>query len=358
MQLYFILYTFFIAWFLVGHESIVRKYEKFFLLIACAIVWVVVSLSHDVGPDYQSYKFMYDRLNENFFKQEYLFRMSGYLFRYFSLSYEWFYSWITSVYLLFIFYCFFKYRNFTPLNFLIFIVMPYGLIEGGFNYIRQNVALGLFYFSLIAIINKKSIKYFLLNLIGFLFHKSAILLLPLYFVLNKTWKKKHCVTIFIVVLFATLSLNLPIVRVLLIKILTAIPLYGSTYAEFRDGAFIEGLSVKGIASYVYQLIPLLLLLIYKDRIVSNKIENVLFNITYLSLLTLTIAVEVRIMLRLEYYFVFAKVFTLPLLLRLCPDRKSRTISFFIMLAYFSLYIIALYLTLYEKNLAPYQSILG
>lgn len=358
MILYLSAYAVFIVFFFAGTIPGVRQYEKLILFISCSIIWVLVVFSQNVGPDYESYRFMYERLNENFFKQELFFRLFGYAFRAYDLSYEWFYFSISTLYLSFIFYSFYKYRNFTAINFLMFIVMPYGLIEGGFNYIRQNVALGLFYFSLVALCNKGWVRYFAFNIIGALFHKSAFLLLPLYFVLRVRWKARVCLILFFITLSFTLLLALPFVKNILTTLIGMLPFYGSTYAEFRDGEFFEGLSGKGIASYVYQMIPLLLLTYYKDRVVRNQIENILFNITFLSLITLTLAVELRILLRLEYYFVFAKVFTIPLLLRLCKDARSRTLWFLVIIGWSSLYLGALYLTAAEKNLSPYQSVLG
>lgn len=348
----------FVIIFFSGTVPAVRPYEKIILLLACFLTWVIVALSQFVGPDYESYKFMYDRLNESFYKQEYFFRLFASLFINLQLPYAWFYFSITSFYLLFIFYAFYKYRNFTALNFLMFIVMPYGLIEGGFNYIRQNVALGIFYFSLVALSDKRWFNYFILNVCGALFHKSAFILLPLYFILRKRWKSKICIMIFFMSLCFTILLGIPAVKSSLIYVISRLPFYGSTYAEFRDGAFLQGLSLKGVASYIYQMIPLLLLTLYKERIIYTKIENILFNITFLSFITLTFAIELRIFLRLEYYFVFAKVFTIPLLLRLCNDTRSRTLCFIIMIAWFSLYLGALYLTGVEKNLTPYRSVLG
>ena len=358
MILYVAVYSLFMLIFFAGTIPGVRAYEKFILLFACLVTWFIVAFSQFVGPDYESYKFMYDRLNENFYKQELLFRWSGYVFRALDFPYSWFYFSLISVYLLFISISFFRYRNFTALNFLIFIVMPYGLIEGGFNYIRQNVALGIFYFSLVALSNRRLGKYFLLNIIGALFHKSALILLPLYYCLHKKWKSKTCMIIFFISLSITLLLAIPVIKKSLILLMSIMPYYGSTYVAFKDGAFVQGLSIKGVASYIYQMVPLVLLTYYKERVIFSKLENILFNITFLSLVTLTFAVELRIFLRLEYYFVFAKVFTIPLLLRLCQNKKSRAIWFLVIFCWMTLYLIALYITGVEKNLIPYQSVLG
>ncbi len=358
MILYLIIYTLFVLLYLTGTIPHVKRYERLIIFLSMFILWFVVSFSENVGPDYDSYAFMYDRLNESFFKQEFLFKISAYLFRANDLPFSWFYFTITSVYLIFIYHIFLKYRNMVCLNFLIFIIMPYGLIEGGFNYLRQNIAVALFYFSLHLIIERKLFKYVLINTVGALFHKSAILLFPLYIILQKNWSTKKCMILFILTFVFSVSMIIPAVKVAVLNVLGMLPFYGSTYVNFKNGAFVNALSGKGIASYIYQVIPLLVLVYYKDRVIVTKIENMMFNITFLSLLALTLALDVRIMLRLEYYFVLAKVFSLPLLLRLCTTKLSRTVWLLIFILYFSLYLIALYFTGLEKNLIPYRSVFG
>lgn len=335
-----------------------KPYEKLLVSFSFIIIWIIVSFSNNVGPDYESYKFMYDSMNDNFFLQEYLFREIGYLFRVNNLSFSTFYFFLTSIYIFCIYRVFVRYRNFPVLNLLIFIIMPYGLIEGGFNYLRQNMAVALFYLSLLYAFRNQFFRYSAFNFVGFLFHKSALILIPIYFLLKTKLSTRRSISIFILVLVSTLSLEVPFIKNTMLTVLGSIPGYGGVYVNFRDGEFLNALSTKGMFSYVYQVIPILLLILFKRRVVHTQTENVLYNITYLSLITLTLALELRIMLRVEYYFILAKVFTLPLLLRLCNNNKTRTIFLLVLIAYFSLYFAAIYVTGEEKNLLPYKSLLG
>ncbi|MFP5976068.1 EpsG family protein [Enterobacter mori] len=335
-----------------------QRYERLLVAFSFFTIWLIVSFSVNVGPDYEAYKFMYDSLNENFFLQEYLFRQFGYLFRANDLPFSAFYFSLTSVYIYCIYRVFIRYRNLAVLNLLIFIIMPYGLIEGGFNYLRQNMAVALFYLSIVYLVRTQFIRYSCCNVLGVLFHKSALILIPLYFVIKMNISTRKSLFIFFVVLGATLSLEVPFIKNSLLMILGSIPGYGGTYVNFRGGEFLNALSTKGVFSYIYQCIPILLLIIYKDKVIVTRNEQVLFNITYLSLITLTMALELRIMLRVEYYFILAKVFTLPLLVRLCSNNKTRTLFVLSLILYFSLYFVAVYLTGIEKNLLPYKSVLG
>ena len=56
------------------------------------------------------------------------------------------------------------------------------------NGVRQSVAIMMFYYSFRYIKEQNLKKYLILNGIGCLFHSSAILFIPLYFVLNRRFK--------------------------------------------------------------------------------------------------------------------------------------------------------------------------
>jgi len=112
---------------------------------------------------------------------------------------------------------FFFYR-FTP-KYYILSFMFYFVFFGGLNYsmiyIRNSKAVMLFLLSIQYIENKKPIKYFLLNLLGLLFHFSAIFYFPLYFFINK---KSNDIFILLLYLFGLcfFLLQLPIIKTILI----------------------------------------------------------------------------------------------------------------------------------------------
>lgn len=68
---------------------------------------------------------------------------------------------------------------------LIFFVVFNGIIFE-FNLYRNVKAIDCFLLSIQYVLNKKLYKYICLNLIGFLFHTSALIYLPLYFIINNS----------------------------------------------------------------------------------------------------------------------------------------------------------------------------
>ena len=84
------------------------------------------------------------------------------------------------------------YKELKPKNFLLCIIcmITFKGLEIEINLFRNSKAICLFMYSLKYIYKEKSLKkYMICNLIGCLFHLSALLYLPLYFVLDKRVNK-------------------------------------------------------------------------------------------------------------------------------------------------------------------------
>lgn len=64
------------------------------------------------------------------------------------------------------------------------------------NLMRNAKSYILFLYSLQYIIKKQFNKYFVINLIGILFHKSSIIFIPLYFILNNNYSRKKLIIIY------------------------------------------------------------------------------------------------------------------------------------------------------------------
>ncbi|WP_163407808.1 EpsG family protein [Flavobacterium ajazii] len=82
------------------------------------------------------------------------------------------------------------------LAFIVFFVMNGLFIE--FNLYRNSKSIILFLLSLQYLKNRKFIPYFFINLLGITFHFSAILFIPLYFILNKDIPRFIVWSIFII----------------------------------------------------------------------------------------------------------------------------------------------------------------
>lgn len=89
-----------------------------------------------------------------------------------------------------------RYSKYYALSIILFIVFGGCGIE--MNLLRNIKALLLFLVSLKYLQERRIVPYFLLNIIGFFFHSSALIFFPLYFILNKQWPQWLIWGIFIV----------------------------------------------------------------------------------------------------------------------------------------------------------------
>lgn len=79
-------------------------------------------------------------------------------------------------------------KRYTLFPFLaILLYMRYGYMQFNMMFVRQGIAISIFFYSLKFIENKKMIIYILLNLLASFFHSSLLIVLPLYFIINRRY---------------------------------------------------------------------------------------------------------------------------------------------------------------------------
>lgn len=92
-----------------------------------------------------------------------------------------------------------KYSSDFCFSMLLFILL--GCYQGSFNGIRQYLAMSILFAGHQFIVNKKLGKYILIVLLAMCFHKSAIIMLPVYFIARRRVSYK---TVFIIIVSASL----------------------------------------------------------------------------------------------------------------------------------------------------------
>lgn len=90
-----------------------------------------------------------------------------------------------------------RYTRYMYLFFIVFMCFDGAALE--INLMRNIKSILFFLISIECMIKRSSIKYFFFNILGFFFHVSSILYLPLYSFLRKKWNKKLIICLFIAV---------------------------------------------------------------------------------------------------------------------------------------------------------------
>ena len=168
------------------------------LILAMLLFAVVFGMRYGVGVDHLGYLDDYkDILNSQHSGKimEPAFAFITNLFAAASLHYSFYFSFLAFLQIFFLFYTF-KRNEERVLPFLVLTLILGGVYLSYMNGIRQQLAFCIFVFSLEFIFKRKPIKHYLLILLAFMFHSSALLLLPIYFLFQL--KKKFMIVIGII----------------------------------------------------------------------------------------------------------------------------------------------------------------
>lgn len=214
-----------------------------------------------------------------------------------------------------------------------------------FNAVRQYIAIAIFTYSIKFILEKKVMKYVLSILVATLFHNTAIILLPLYYLLPKKISKVVMISFGVL-----LTSSIGIITDIILNSPYAI------YLEFEHYA-----KEVSIIDYLYIMFGLLIIVFESKLMRQYKDRNIFFNINFLctSLFFLNIVFSgtpiIMVTTRLNYYFiVFYAIIFVRLIkdIRLPSNRIIFELGFYLILAV--LFIRSSILKGESYNLLPYN----
>lgn len=213
------------------------------------------------------------------------------------------------------------------------------------NGVRQSIAIAIFYYSVQYIKEKKVKTYFLLNGVGCLFHASAVIFLPLYFILGRRFKTKTKLFVAIVVLVGG-KLILPYIMNILLQTKYAIYLTNSAYSALDTINFSMILNIA-------------LFILFEWRIRKKSDENSIIysNIHYAGLIVTLFATSIPLMIRIFVSFRYIEFLSVPHLVEVAGRKRYRKIiEFFIITIYFAYFVHGV-LIKNGNTVLPYQTFL-
>lgn len=309
---------------------------------------VFSGIRYDVGVDYLNYKQIYDDAVVLAEKQReigfawffHLCRIGGIPFEVIIL----FFSALT-VGMAFRFI-----KQYSPFVFFsVFLFYSFGQYYfNSFNAIRQTLAIYIFLSSLPLIQNRKWKAYFLLVGISVVFiHASALLLLPLYFILHRRYSF-YFKSIFLVLFVLGTEFIVKLIGMSNYAIYLKLDMFAS---EVNTSTYF--LLVQAIGVFVWG--------IFQEKKLPEY--RLLFNVNYIALLMLILVILFRgtplIMVanRFSYYFTPVCLVMLPL----AVARFHRTGNQFLLIlfwvsVYTAVFLMALVMNGESNNLVPYQTI--
>lgn len=325
-----------------------KAVEKKIFVFFSVILLFISGLRYDIGVDYLSYLSLYqDSFEINPEINEKGFAIFFHILYKLGISYD-IVSFILSFFTI---YFVFKYINRYSTNclFSILIFFTFGQFYfNTFNSVRQTLVTYAFYLLLKYIKERKFLIYFtFIIFLTFALHATAIILLPLYFVLFRSYSFKTKIIFFILISFSTISV---------IKLIEVSP-----YAVYLNLDKYTG----NVSPTTYLLLIIASLIFIIDCISRTRSEDevILFNINtvLISVLILSLLFQgtplIMVTNRLSYYFSPILIVLLPICIYRLKLFSNRSIFIIVLSLCFSfLCIMTLITNGEENNLIPYKTV--
>lgn len=193
------------------------------------------------------------------------------------------------------------YKQADSFGFSFFLFMAFGYYFQSFNTVRYYLALAIALYAIPYVLRKEWVKFILLVLLGATFHKSLLVVIPLYFLASVNWKKWQMAfaAVFCTTFFFMQDFYLKVVVFLY-------PTYEDT--EYLDG----GTSYVNIARCLAVLI--LALICYKKAVKGNERNRFYFYCNLGALVMYVCCSFLPIISRIGYYLTITHIFFIPVLI--------------------------------------------
>lgn len=220
------------------------------------------------------------------------------------------------------------YKYADPFELAVFLYMTADLYYISFNGIRQILAGAIIFWSVKYLISNNWKKYFLFIVLASTFHLTALIFIPIYFIVRrKAWS-----LLTFMIIGATL-LSFLFFGDVILAILEL--LEGSQYADYRGiitGT--ESVSVS-ITRVLVVIIPLVLAFL-NDRKLRNKWKdsNIFVNLSLFSFVFMFLGLKHPFIARMCLYFNFYLIILLAKLTRIFDQTFNRVLYIIIIICYF------------------------
>ncbi|WP_336686225.1 EpsG family protein [Chryseobacterium bernardetii] len=334
-----------------------KKFGKIAVIPIISVFYLLSFLRWERGTDWAAYKFIFENISSN----EYLQMMYEFLFiRLNTIIYST--TGDYSVLLFFeasiIFFCFFyiirKYSEAPVFSVLVW----FSVSLASMFFVRQAIAISICVFALHFIIQRKLYLFLLTVFIAMLFHKSALIFFPAYWIYNLNLSRKQIIII-LVGSFALTSVASSLLTVIGSSGLGSVSERSTVYMEAgTDEAFGSGYSpmetmIRGVS---YRLFLILIFVVFLFKNYENAQFRGIFNLYLMSVVLFILFVPISVaLIRFSGYYEIFQIFLYPILILQTKNKIVKNSILLMLIVYlgFKFYgVIFAYKDLY----IPYKSI--
>ena len=302
-------------------------FSFFFICISFLAICLPTVIRYDVGHDYSGYMEMFKGILEKPTSSYSIEPTFLFMSRLFSFSPNG-YIGVIATYFFFSLFFFFKLSKKKELPYLIFFFTTFSV--GYFTFddqIRQSLAIIIFAFSVKFIERKKLKNFVFVIIIATLFHYSALLLLPIYYLARVNISTKISLGVVLLLFF----INIFNLSGFLIKELFELVPYYERYAEIPK--YIETREVNTGLGVLLQTVIYSILIFYKKSID----RPILINLVFFGLIIHLLSSGNLNMVRMSKYFLFLSIFGFARLFVQERGLRFFSIKLFVLVASFILF---------------------
>lgn len=231
-----------------------------------------------------------------------------------------------------------------------FLFMTLGLYFQTFNTVRYYLALSIALFSMKYVLDRDYLKFIFWILIAALFHKSVLLVIPVYWIASFAWKRWHILT----------GLAASVLRYAGKGILLKLALV--LYPSYKNTIYLEG-GTSPIS--ILRTLAVLALYVWFMRYQGDAFQNdsryrelrFYGQLNLLAFAASTFFSFLPVVTRIAYYFGVSQLFMIPLIIQGIEDKKvQRRVSaliFAVCVCYFAVFLLQAHQD--GVGLLPYRS---
>ena len=308
-------------------------------------LFLVSALRYKVGVDYLSYTYIFQDINAGKASHtEAGYELLNRLVGAYTADAQWIYALSAAISLALIVWGIYRYSVNPAYSLFLFVTMGY--LFSSFNILRQYVAIALIFAALQLVREKRFLPFCIVVLLAATFHKTAIIMIPLYFLLRLRLKQSYMLMITMV------GMGCIPLRGVLTNLLV-----NTFYPQYAGTDLIQPLSTFEFIYYalVFGLLVLLCFR-YKGRFFQNTYNLILFNCVFYSFLIYLCLSFVPEINRIAVYMEFFVILLIPRLFACEENPKVRRLYYVLSTLFFLAFFFLSVGVMGRYNVVPYSTV--
>lgn len=316
-------------------------------IIGLIIISFIVGFRYEVGVDWEGYRNVFQRISNQslIFSEQYMEFGYFYINKFISilgLSYEWMFFSAALISWYFIF----KSLPTQLLPLLVFFLFVDEYFFWSLNGVRQFIAISIWMFASKYIIDKSLIKYLVYLFVASLFHKSVLLLLPMYFIpFNRISNKYFWIAAFIITLIiGSSSFFIDYTKTIITNLGEKFGTIGQYVRYIDSNKFVINEKVQPGLGYLFKIVLNLIIILLSGRVIKQYPQTTMyFVLFFIGTILFNLSYNVQLLGRINNYFlIFRSVILAISVYYFWQTPKFRLPVIALFTLYLFLFIVAIY----------------